>query len=109
MSTHFIAIGGAGMSVVAELLLAQGEQVSGSDIQDSATLRRLERLGARVHVGHAGEHLRDADRVVVSTAIREDNVELIAARCRGLPVLHRSQALARAATDRTFLAVAGPH
>ncbi|HLS13437.1 MAG TPA: UDP-N-acetylmuramate--L-alanine ligase [Beutenbergiaceae bacterium] len=109
MSTHFIAIGGAGMSVVAELLLAQGEQVSGSDIQDSATLRRLERLGARVHVGHAGEHLRDADRVVVSTAIREDNVELIAARCRGLPVLHRSQALARAATDRTFVAVAGAH
>lgn len=109
MTTHFIAIGGAGMSVVAELLLAQGEPVSGSDIRDSAALRRLEGLGARVHVGHDAAHLADADRVVVSTAIGADNVELRAATERGLPILHRSEALARAAADRDFVAVAGAH
>lgn len=109
MSTHFIAIGGAGMSVVAELLLAKGEAVSGSDVRDSPALRRLESLGARVHIGHDAAHLGQTDRVVISSAIGDDNVELLAATERQLPVLHRSQALAEAAADRDFVAVAGAH
>jgi UDP-N-acetylmuramate--alanine ligase len=104
---HFIAIGGAGMSAVARLVLAAGHRVSGSDVRDSAALRSLEASGAVVSVGHAAEHLGDADTVVVSSAIREDNPELVAARSRGLRVLHRSQALAALGTGRRVVAVAG--
>src|SRR5690606_32600306 len=86
---HFIAIGGAGMSGIARIMLRRGITVSGSDAQDSPMLKRLAELGARVFVGHSAEHLGDADTVVVATAIRESNPELRAARERGLRVLHR--------------------
>ena len=107
-----IAIGGAGMSVVAELLLAQGYQVSGSDQSDSSVLERLRSRGARVHVGHDPAHvahLGPQDLVVVSTAVAADNVELRAATEAGVPVRHRSQALALAAEGKDFVAVAGAH
>ena len=93
-SVHFIAIGGAGMSGVARVMLAQGLTVSGSDAKESLVLTALATEGAQVHLGHDATHLEGADTVVISSAIREDNVELREARSRGLRVLHRSQALA---------------
>src|SRR5688500_5742495 len=91
---HFVGIGGAGMSGIARVLLARGQQVSGSDAKDSRTPSALRALGATVHLGHAAAHVGDADTVVVSTAIRQDNAELVAARERGLRVLLRAEALA---------------
>ena len=104
---HVLAIGGAGMSAVARLLLQAGLTVSGSDARDSAMLAALRADGALVWVGHDPSHLDGVDTVVVSSAIRDDNVELAAARAAGLRVLHRSQALAAVAGGRTPLAVAG--
>lgn len=109
MRAHFVAIGGAGMSVIAELMLAQGVQVSGSDRADSPVLERLAALGATVHVGHDAAQVAGADVVVVSTAIRPDNPEVVAAREQGIEVIHRSEALARAAREQDFVAVAGAH
>ena len=106
---HFIAIGGAGMSGVASGFLAQGAQVSGCDQTDSEALRALERQGADVWVGHDPGHLRDVDTVVVSTAVHDDNPELAQARRRGLPVLHRSLALASLIGRREALSIAGTH
>ena len=91
---HFAGIGGAGMSGIARVMLARGVPVSGSDSADSATLKELEALGARAHVGHHAANLRDADTLVVSSAIRENNAELAEARRRGLRVVHRAGALA---------------
>jgi UDP-N-acetylmuramate--alanine ligase len=106
-AVHLVAVGGAGMSAVARLLLARGVPVSGSDAQDSPVLGALRDAGARVHVGHDPAHLDGVDTVVVSSAVREDNVELVAARAAGLRVLHRSQALAALMHGRRVLAVAG--
>jgi UDP-N-acetylmuramate--alanine ligase len=104
---HFIAIGGAGMSGVARVMLARGIPVTGSDAKDSLVLRALAVEGADVHVGHDAALVDDVDTVVISSAIRESNVELAAARARGLRVLHRSQALASLMQDRRRVAVAG--
>ena len=104
---HLIAIGGAGMSAVARLLLARGVPVSGSDAADGAMLTSLRDSGARVYVGHDAAHVADVDTVVVSSAIRDDNVELVAARAAGLRVLHRSQALASLMGVSRRVAVAG--
>ena len=87
---HFVGIGGAGMSGVARIMLARGVTVSGSDSADSALLGELAAAGARVRLGHAAENLGDADTLVVSTAIRPDNPELVEAQRRGLRVLHRA-------------------
>jgi UDP-N-acetylmuramate--alanine ligase len=106
---HFIGIGGAGMSGIARILVARGLSVSGSDAKDSRGLAALRALGARVDVGHAPAHLGDADTVVVSSAVRETNPELAAARAAGLLVLHRSQALAAVMAGRRAVAVAGTH
>ena len=106
-SVHVLAAGGAGMSAIVRLLVDAGVPVSGSDAHDSPLLRRLGELGARVNVGHDVAHLKGADTVVVSSAIREDNPELAAARSRGLRVLHRSQALASVIGEQTGVAVAG--
>jgi UDP-N-acetylmuramate--alanine ligase len=108
-AVHFVGIGGAGMSGIARILLARGVQVSGSDRRDTPTLMALRALGARVSVGHAAEHVADADTVVVSTAIRPDNPELSAARERGLRVLPRAVALAAVMAGRRSVAVAGTH
>jgi UDP-N-acetylmuramate--alanine ligase len=106
---HFIAIGGAGMSGIARIMLKRGIMVSGSDAKDSELLGQLADLGAKVFVGHEAGHLGDADTVVVSTAIRESNPELVAARERGLRILHRSSALASLMAGRRTVAVAGTH
>ena len=106
---HLVGIGGAGMSGIARVLLARGTTVSGSDARSSRTTAALTALGATVHVGHAAEHVQDADTVVVSTAIRPDNPELVAARERGLQVLLRAEALAALMVGRRGVAVAGTH
>jgi len=106
---HFAAIGGAGMSGIARIMLSRGVTVSGSDSADSALLAELAAAGARVHVGHAAANLGDADTLVVSTAIRADNPELAAARERGIRVLHRAAALASVMLGRQGIAVAGTH
>ncbi len=106
---HFVGIGGAGLSAIARLMLARGIVVSGSDGVESPTLDSLRALGARVHVGHAADQVGDADTVVVSTAVREDNPEYAAALARGLRVLPRSAALASVMAGRRVLAVAGTH
>lgn len=106
---HFAAIGGAGMSGIARIMLARGVTVSGSDSADSALLGELAAAGARVSVGHAAHQLGDADTLVVSTAIRPDNPELAEAQRRGLRVLHRAAALASLMLDHQSIAVAGTH
>ena len=107
---HFIGIGGAGMSGIAKILAQRGAKVAGSDAKDSATADALRALGATVHIGHAAEHLADdATCVVVSSAIREDNPELARAAELGVPVVHRSDALARLMDGLRPIAVAGTH
>ena len=106
-AVHFIAIGGSGMSGVARVMLARGTRVSGSDAKESPLLAALAAEGADVHVGHDPAHLDGVDTVVISSAIRESNIELRAARERGLRVLHRAQALAATMADSTRVAVAG--
>ncbi|WP_026460865.1 UDP-N-acetylmuramate--L-alanine ligase [Schaalia suimastitidis] len=106
---HFIGIGGAGMSVVAELLAARGYEISGSDRVASPVLDRLSGLGVVTFVGHDASHVPSEATVVVSTAVRHDNPELMQARSRGQEVIHRSQALALAAQEMRFVAVAGAH
>ncbi|WP_329259671.1 UDP-N-acetylmuramate--L-alanine ligase [Streptomyces sp. NBC_01478] len=107
---HFIGIGGAGMSGIAKILAQRGAKVAGSDAKDSATADALRALGATVHIGHAAEHLADdATCVVVSSAIRQDNPELARAAELGIPVVHRSDALARLMDGLRPIAVAGTH
>ena len=107
---HFIGIGGAGMSGLAKILALRGAQVSGSDAKESTVVLALRQLGAEVHVGHAAEHVpAGASAIVVSSAIREDNPEISEARRRGLPIVHRSDALAALMEGRRALAVAGTH
>ncbi|MFD7238934.1 UDP-N-acetylmuramate--L-alanine ligase [Streptomyces syringium] len=107
---HFIGIGGAGMSGIAKILTQRGARVAGSDAKDSATAEALRDLGATVHIGHAAGHLaEDATCVVVSSAIRADNPELAAAAERGIPVVHRSDALAGLMEGLRPIAVAGTH
>ncbi|WP_371503428.1 UDP-N-acetylmuramate--L-alanine ligase [Kitasatospora sp. NBC_00374] len=107
---HFIGIGGAGMSGLAKILAVRGAKVSGSDSKESETVLALRALGAEVHVGHAAENVpAGTSSIVVSSAIRADNPELAAARERGIPVVHRSDALAALMGGRRALAVAGTH
>jgi UDP-N-acetylmuramate--alanine ligase len=106
---HFVGIGGAGMSALAEVLLHRGYRVSGCDLRPSAALDRLQALGAGVRLGHSAAHLDDADVVVVSRAIAEQNAEVRAARERGLRVLHRAEVLAEVMRDGRGIAVVGTH
>ena len=104
---HLVGIGGVGMAGVARILLERGAAVSGTDVKDSAALDALRALGARVQVGHEAANVVDADTVVVTSAVRDTNPELVEARRRGLLVLHRSQALAALMRGRRAVAVAG--
>ncbi|MDN5835808.1 MAG: UDP-N-acetylmuramate--L-alanine ligase, partial [Nitrosospira sp.] len=106
---HFVGIGGSGMSGIAEVLLNLGYQVSGSDLSGTATTRRLKKLGALIHVGHAGSHVASADAVVTSAAIEPDNPEVIAARERNVPVVPRAIMLAELLRLRQGIAIAGTH
>jgi UDP-N-acetylmuramate--alanine ligase len=106
---HLTGIGGAGMSGIARIMLSRGVAVSGSDAAPSDLLTALGELGADVHVGHSGAHLARADTLVVSSAIRPGNPELVEARRRGLRVIHRAGALASLMLGRRGVAVAGTH
>ena len=107
---HVVGVAGAGMSAIALVLARMGHAVSGSDIKSAAVLERLAAAGVDVHVGNRAQHVPiDADAVVYSTAIPRTNVELVAAAERGIPVLHRSIALASLAATRRTIAVAGSH
>jgi UDP-N-acetylmuramate--alanine ligase len=110
VTVHFVGIGGAGMSGIARIMLARGRSVSGSDAAESAAVTALRELGATVHIGHRAENVgTDVDTVVVSTAIRDTNPELAAARERGLRVLRRAAALASVMEGRRRVAIAGTH
>ncbi|MBK6555270.1 MAG: UDP-N-acetylmuramate--L-alanine ligase [Rhodocyclaceae bacterium] len=106
---HFVGIGGAGMSGIAEVLANRGFEVGGSDLAASATTRRLAGMGIRVSIGHAAEHVADADAVVVSTAVSDDNPEVIAARERRVPIVPRAQMLAELMRFQQGIAIAGTH
>ena len=106
---HFVGIGGIGMSGLAEFLHRRGGSISGSDLKESATTQRLAGLGIETFAGHAAEQVGDAESVVVSSAIRDDNPELHEARNRGIPVLGRGQLLANIMQDHDGIAVAGSH
>ena len=106
---HFVGIGGAGMSGIAEVLHNLGYAISGSDLADSATLRRLAGLGIATHVGHAAAHIEGADAVVTSTAVQSDNPEVLAARERKIPVVPRALMLAELMRFKQGIAIAGAH
>ncbi|NLG86612.1 MAG: UDP-N-acetylmuramate--L-alanine ligase [Firmicutes bacterium] len=106
---HFIGIGGAGMSAIAKVLLEAGNKVTGSDLKWSDTTERLSAMGATIYVGHQEENLQDPDVVVVSSAIPAHNVELRAAKKRGILVMQRGEMLAELMRYRKGIAVAGSH
>ncbi len=106
---HFVGIGGSGMNGIAEVLLNLGFQVSGSDLAENVAIQRLKQLGATVYLGHAEQHLAKADAVVVSTAVGNDNPEVVAARARRIPVVPRAMMLAELMRLRQGIAVAGTH
>lgn len=106
---HFIGIGGAGMSALAEVLLREGYRVSGSDAQDSSVLAHLRRLGATVYLGHAPSHLQGAEAVVYSSAIPDQNPELSEARRQDLPLVHRGELLAEVMRYQEGISIAGTH
>jgi len=106
---HFVGIGGAGLSGIARIMLARGIEVSGSDAKPSATIEALRALGATCFVGHHAEQVQQADTVVVSTAVRENNPEVVEAVRRGLRLLPRSAALEAVMQGRRVVAVAGTH
>jgi UDP-N-acetylmuramate--alanine ligase len=106
---HFVGIGGVGMSGIAEVLLNLGYAVSGSDLADNAVTQRLAQLGARIHRGHAAENAAGADAVVTSTAVQEDNPEVVAAREQNIPIVPRALMLAELMRLRHGIAVAGTH
>jgi len=106
---HFVGIGGSGMSGIAEVLANQGFEVSGSDLAASATTHRLAQQGIRVFVGPEASHVAQADAVVVSTAVKDDNPEVIAAREKHLPIVPRAQMLAELMRLKQGIAIAGTH
>jgi UDP-N-acetylmuramate--alanine ligase len=106
---HFVGIGGIGMSGIAEVLLNLGYRVSGTDLKESDITRRLAQLGAAVQLGHHPSHLGDADVVVISSAVRPQNPEVLEARSRGIPVIPRAEMLAELMRMKYGIAVAGSH
>lgn len=106
---HFVGVGGIGMSGIAEVLLNLGYPVSGSDLKSSATTKRLEDLGGDIFVGHEVAHVGDADVVVVSSAVREDNPEVVEAMRRQIPIIPRAEMLAELMRLKYGIAVAGSH
>lgn len=106
---HFVGIGGSGMSGIARILVARGVQVSGSDIHDSSSLAGLRSIGITIYIGHQPSNLGEANVVVRSSAIPQDNVEISAARDRGIEVIERAQALASLLVGKKSVAIAGTH
>ncbi|WP_300715846.1 UDP-N-acetylmuramate--L-alanine ligase [Hydrogenophaga sp.] len=106
---HFVGIGGAGMNGIAEVLLNQGYRISGSDLGESTVTRRLVALGAEVFIGHDAAHIEGADAIVTSTAVKEDNPEVVAAHARLVPVVPRAVMLAELMRMKKGVAIAGTH
>jgi UDP-N-acetylmuramate--alanine ligase len=106
---HFIGIGGYGMSAIAKVMLEMGFKVSGSDLVQQELTEKLAAQGATVYIGHKAEQVQDADIVVYSTALAKDNIEVQQAELLNIPVLHRSQMLARLMNEKKGIAVAGAH
>jgi UDP-N-acetylmuramate--alanine ligase len=106
---HFVGIGGIGMSGIAEVLANLGYSVTGSDVADGANVKRLRDKGINVAIGHKAENIDGADVVVVSTAIKRDNPELVAARAKRLPVVRRAEMLAELMRLKSCVAIAGTH
>ncbi|AKU91862.1 UDP-N-acetylmuramate--L-alanine ligase [Vulgatibacter incomptus] len=106
---HFVGIGGIGMSGIAEVLVNLGYPVTGSDLKEGDTTRRLEGLGARIAVGHRAENVGKADVVVISSAVRQQNPEVVEARRRAIPVIPRAEMLAELMRLKVGIAVAGSH
>src|SRR5688572_21316164 len=103
---HFVGIGGIGMSGIAEVFLNQGFRVSGSDLADSDNVKRLRKLGAVVHVGHRSENITGADVVVISSAVRPENPEVVRAKQERVPVIPRAEMLGELMRGKTGIAVA---
>lgn len=106
---HFVGIGGAGMGGIAEVLLNEGYAVTGSDIAENAVTERLSALGAKIFIGHVADNVQNASVVVVSSAIKPDNVEVVAAHDNRIPVIQRAQMLAELMRFRHGIAIAGTH
>src|SRR4051795_7301438 len=106
---HFVGIGGIGMSGIAEVLMNLGYSVQGSDASDNANVKRLRDKGAKVSIGHKAENLDGAEVLVVSSAIKRDNPELVAARAKRLPVVRRAEMLAELMRLKSCVAIAGTH
>jgi UDP-N-acetylmuramate--alanine ligase len=108
-TVHFIGIGGSGMSGIARILIGMGHLVTGSDLRESSNVAALRELGAKIYIGHDQSHLGDPDTVVVTSALWPTNPEYLLAKEKGIPVIHRSQALAKLASSKRLIAVAGAH
>lgn len=108
-TVHFVGIGGSGMSGIARLLLGMGHKVTGSDLRDTSNVKALRELGAEIFIGHDKAHLGKPDTVVVTSALWPTNPEYLLAKELGIPVIHRSQALAHLASSKRLIAVAGAH
>jgi len=106
---HFVGIGGAGMGGIAEVLLNEGYQISGSDIGENQVVQRLSKLGAEITIGHASENIKGASVIVVSTAINQKNPELVAAKEQRIPIVRRAEMLAELMRFRHGIAIAGTH
>jgi UDP-N-acetylmuramate--alanine ligase len=106
---HFVGIGGIGMSGIAEVLVNQGYTVIGSDVSENANVKRLRDKGVKIAIGHKAENIDGADVVVVSSAIKQDNPELVTARAKRLPVVRRAEMLAELMRLKSCVAIAGTH
>ena len=106
---YFVGIGGSGMSGIAEVLLNLGYAVWGSDLHEGGSVTRLRKLGARIRIGHQADSVEDADVVVISSAVRDDNVEVVEARRRGIPVIPRAEMLGELMRMKYGIAIAGSH
>lgn len=106
---HFVGIGGVGMSAIAEILLSKGFHITGSDLHDAPVIHHLRSKGASIHIGHAAENILGAEALVLSSAIKDTNPEVIAAKAQNIPILHRSDCLAFLLNSSYGIAVAGAH
>src|SRR5581483_9460314 len=106
---HFVGIGGIGMSGIADVLVNLGYTVRGSDVSENANVKRLREKGVTVEIGHKAENIDSADVVVVSSAIKRDNPELVAARAKRLPIVRRAEMLAELMRLKSCVAIAGTH
>ena len=106
---HLVGIGGIGMSGIAEIMMNLGYQIQGSDVSESANVKRLRERGAVVHIGHTAENVAGTSAVIISSAIKDDNIEVQAARAAGIPVVRRADMLAEIIRLKWTVAVAGTH